>query len=1193
MSDMLSVVSGFQYSVNLNYDLNHDDKLNNFIPTKFSLDLLKDIFRSLSHDSSDRARVLVGAYGKGKSHIVLAILSLLMQKDRRLFVHLIPKIEEDAELKRLVEQHYSLPNNKLLPVVISGTSASLPQAFLLALQRTLTENGLMNIMPETNFRAAVSVIGKWKKEYPDTYSRFKNSISLPVGKFIEELNDYSVAAYEEFERVYPELTSGSIFNPFIGFDTVELYDSVVKSLKKKGYAGIYVVYDEFSKFLEANILSASVSDTKMLQNFAEMCNRSGENQLHVLLISHKEISNYIDRLPKQKIDGWRGVSGRFKHMHINDSFEQVYEVIAAVIKKEPSLWKKFKEKHCVDFDALFQRYSKHAIFEDMDTRGLEDAVLGCYPLHPVSTFILPRLSERVAQNERTLFTFLSADGTATLKRYLESGSEGIFDLLTPDVIFDYFEPLMLKESTLAESYQNYLLTASVLEKLRGRLLESKIVKSLSLIYTIAQFDKLSPTKEELAGIYGTEFSAEQIETAIKRLVDEDYVVYLKRSNGYLKLKRTSGVDIKQKINDTAAAQSANFSLKDVLTQENLDSYLYPSRYNDEHEMIRYFSVVFVEENELDGAVNWNVKSQRIKADGVVFAVIPNSVDSIEPLKDKITKSSEGCQRCFFVLPRRYSEIREIAREFSAVSELRTIAGDDSVLFNEYEAVYEDLREVIETFISGFTRPEEGKSIYIYNGKEQRISRKASLTELASDICEEVYSQTPVINNEAINKDEITSVAWHSRNKILSGLLRNELDKNLGLTGTGQEVSIMRSTLLRTNVLVNDEMNAHICLSPNNERMKGVLDMISTFISSSRNGCVSFAELYDTLTSPEHHIGLRQGVIPIYTAAVFHEYKRDVVIQRQGNQIPLLPETFELINENPGDYQLLCLNWDEDKEEFIRRLSEIFKEQVREAEEQGSVYEFAANAMRRWYLALPKYAKEANRQKADKRYSAMMRLLKQDISAYELLFSKLPSAFGYDGFSSGLAENIQAAKQYYDSAVSMLKTRLLADTIEVFSVKNRAVRAPLQTIIKDWLGTLSPTVFEQMFSDGTDRCLNLFQTGVNDNNTLIVRLAKLATDLRVEDWDSNTETVFIEQLKRYRTTAEAFHEEADSSGSSDYEITYHDKNGTPIRKRFSKVEMSGKGRLLRNSILADIDSMGSSISVQEKRQVLLDIINEIR
>ena len=60
--------------------------------------------------------------------------------------------------------------------------------------------------------------------------------------------------------------------------------------------------------LEANIKSASVSDTKCCK-IAEKCNRSGELQMHLMLISHKEIANYIDKLPKQKIDGWRGVSG--------------------------------------------------------------------------------------------------------------------------------------------------------------------------------------------------------------------------------------------------------------------------------------------------------------------------------------------------------------------------------------------------------------------------------------------------------------------------------------------------------------------------------------------------------------------------------------------------------------------------------------------------------------------------------------------------------------------------------------------------------------------------------------------------------------------------------------------------------------------------------------------------------------------
>ena len=76
-----------------------------------------------------------------------------------------------------------------------------------------------------------------------------------------------------------------------------------------------------------------------------------------------------------------------------------------------------------------------------DAQGeIETAIKGCFPLHPVSTFILPRLSERVAQNERTLFTFLSAEGTATLASFLDI-YENDFTLVTPDWIYDYFEPL--------------------------------------------------------------------------------------------------------------------------------------------------------------------------------------------------------------------------------------------------------------------------------------------------------------------------------------------------------------------------------------------------------------------------------------------------------------------------------------------------------------------------------------------------------------------------------------------------------------------------------------------------------------------------------------------------------------------------------------------------------------------------------
>ena len=233
MSTMISVASGFQYSVNIGYDLNNDDKLKNFIPTKSALSLLEEILLSTNVNSTNRARVLIGAYGKGKSHIVLMILSMLMKKDINLFSKLLPLLQENPRLNQCVQNYYD-SENKILPVVITGSNTSLPQAFLLALQRTLAENDMLDIMPETNYKAAVAVINRWKDEFPATYDQLQASIAEPVSVFLDKLIDFDTTAYEQFERIYPSLTAGSVFNPFLGFDVTELYENAVRGLRSKG-----------------------------------------------------------------------------------------------------------------------------------------------------------------------------------------------------------------------------------------------------------------------------------------------------------------------------------------------------------------------------------------------------------------------------------------------------------------------------------------------------------------------------------------------------------------------------------------------------------------------------------------------------------------------------------------------------------------------------------------------------------------------------------------------------------------------------------------------------------------------------------------------------------------------------------------------------------------------------------------------
>ncbi len=1200
MREMISVASGFQYSVNIGYDLNSNDKLRNFIPTKSALNLLESILLSTSPTSTDRARVLIGAYGKGKSHIVLTILSLLMKRDITLFEKLMPKVQQNPRLYQLVQNYYE-SDNRILPVVITGSNTSLTQAFLLSLQRTLSEHDLLSVMPETNYRAAAATIRRWEAEFPETLKKFASSIDEPVEKFIERLENYDVVAYEAFETTYPALTAGSVFNPFLGFDVVELYESVARGLKVKGYTGIYVVYDEFSKFLEANIVDASVSDTKMLQDFAEKCCRSGELQLHLMLISHKEISNYIDKLPKEKTDGWRGVSDRFRHIHMNNNFAQTYEIISSVILHTEPRWSEFCKKHDRDFEALFTRYRKHQMF--MDAQGeIGTAIVSCFPLHPVSTFILPRLSERVAQNERTLFTFLSAEGSATLAAFLDRYNND-FSVVTPDLIYDYFEPLFRKEVYSGGIHDTFMLTSNILNQLPEESLGSKIVKTISLIYILEQFERLAPTKEQIIGIYAGTYEVGEIEKAISSLIEKEFVIYIKRSNDYLRLKQSSGVDTWQKIHDLMEAQAGKIAAKDILNASNFDNYMYPSRYNDEREMTRYFAFQFIASTEVTPDIDWRVKSESISADGVIFGIVPDSEIDIARILEILERTSRGQSRFVFVLPKHYRDVDEVIREFAAVSQLKNYAADDPVLFDEYEVVFEDLQEIIKNFIGSYTHPESYRSLYIHNGQVLNVRRKSALTELMSAICDNVYGLTPVVNNESVNKNDITSIAANSRNKIISGLLRGELEPNLGLTGTGQEVSIMRSTLLRTGVWSETAAVPEINLRPEDANMRNMLGTIEAFVLEARQeGKLNFRVLYDRLTSPEYHIGMRLGLIPIYLAAVLHNYRQQTVINDRFGPVQTSVDVLVQINAEPKNYSLEYLDWNPEKENYVARLAEAFEGFVVEAERTGNSYDYVANALHRWYMALPKYSKESkarpNGIKIGKRQQEMMKLLRTNISGSDLLFRKLPSAFAYEEFTGDAAGDIISAKDMYDGLLGELKKHLIDKTKNEFlpkEDKKSGKKATLTAVVKEWCDSLDPKSFEQLFQNGTERFLQHLKSATNDEDLFITRLAKLATGLRLEDWDSKTEEAYFSALQKYMETAREFHDSAVAETINDtsrYQVTFADENGKSTVRRFDKVEVSERGKLLFNRITASLDAMGQSISEQEKRQILMEILKKL-
>lgn len=330
---LIGVNQDFQTSVNLEYDLNKTGKVQSYIPTEQSVKVLGAFLRSyyFNAESQNRATVLIGPYGRGKSHLLL-VLSALTSLDLRahsakerkkaneIQMELCEKIERvDKEVGALAK---AIVESKIrtLPVIINSNSTDINQSFLVAINDALVQANLHQLLPTTYFDSAIAVMDKWEAGFPDAYAKLKKELKhkkttadeLRIG-----LRQFNQKSYRLFCKCYPEVAAGTEFNPLTNMDVVKLYMAVTAALKEQtSYCGITIIFDEFSKFLEANLEKSKMLNFKIIQDMAEAASRSKEAQLHFTCITHKDILDYSSS------DSFKTVEGRFKKVRFVASSEQ-------------------------------------------------------------------------------------------------------------------------------------------------------------------------------------------------------------------------------------------------------------------------------------------------------------------------------------------------------------------------------------------------------------------------------------------------------------------------------------------------------------------------------------------------------------------------------------------------------------------------------------------------------------------------------------------------------------------------------------------------------------------------------------------------------------------------------------------------------------------------------------------------------
>ena len=99
----------------------------------------------------------------------------------------------------------------------------------------------------------------------------------------------------------------------------------------------------------------------------------------------------------------------------------------------------------------------------------------------------------------------------------------------------------------------------------------------------------------------------------------------------------------------------------------------------------------------------------------------------------------------------------------------------------------------------FDEDNENTCSWYYKGKQHTISSYNARNVYLTDICKQIYSKTPIIRNELINRRGISGAATTARRKLIQHMLEYGNQKDLGIEGYPPELSIYRSLLLKTGI----------------------------------------------------------------------------------------------------------------------------------------------------------------------------------------------------------------------------------------------------------------------------------------------------------------------------------------------------------------------------------------------------------
>lgn len=1172
IKDIVSVSKNFVPAVKVEHHINDIEKLRSYIPTEKSIDIIRNF--CINESGSN---VIIGSYGSGKSHLV-AFLANLMGGNYRIedYRELINKTRNiDEETARLLEERIKRRGKRLV-VIPPYNAENFEQAILIGIFKALNREGYGYIPIQSSFVKAKDEIYNWKNKFPATYDKFFDIIEKEY--FIEEekfqygIEKFDSEYYKIFLNVYPRVTSGAQFFHFNEQNILETIAQINNEMSKYGYDGLDIIFDEFGSFLENNIDKVNMT---LVQEVAELAN-DNENNISLYLITHKDLSQYGSRISDRIVTEWRKVEGRFRRFTLYQSPIDIYQIISNIIIKKENEFNSFYKHHKNKFSYMHDITISIPTFKDLSEKEIEEYLIkGCFPLAPLSVFALYKLADKVAQSNRTLFTFLISDEENSFGDFIENPKDKFW--INGDMIYDYFEKSIWGENKDSTAYKVWKEVNKAINKVDNNEIGTKLIKVVGLIYIVNDFDKLKPNEENISMLL-PKYSTEVIERGIKELIEKKVLFHRKIYDVY-KFYEGSDLNIEEEIEKLIENNKENVDTVDVLNKYFLPPPLIPRRYNDEYFINRYFESCFLKAKYLDVEIIKDNLKESFK-DGIVYYLIPDDEDI-----DKIINNTDkfkDLSNLIILLPRRLLNIDDLVLKYWAIQRLlidEQLLEKETFLKKELMLYEEEISKEINLILST-TFNNEFKNVYVINNGKVliEVDNRYNLQKEASKIMEDFFDKTPKINNEMINKNNLTATMKSVERKVINRLWESKYNnKKFKFKKFDAEYTTARTVYINTKILNNDE-NFIVSTSyrnlPEENPLKSIFNEIEKFIEDCRKKEKKFYDLYRILKNEPY--GLKNGVIPLLFGAAIVDNLDNIYIKKNENYEDIDGKLIVDMVYNPKKFLVSIDVWDEEKENYILGLEDIFKEfidyEYRSKNRLAALYQ----GMKRYYGRLPKFTRETNN--ISEETKKIRCIISNDYMDYKkLFFSVFPSGNSYELSVT----NTKYAKKELDQFIENFKEQYSKKITSVFEGKEN----DLITSIESWYKKLDPEVKNHIFDLKTNLFIKYMEIPSED---YLEGLIKVLTGFDLEYLQDELADRLILDFQEIKEKVEkANNNKQDYKNKIDMCI-----NNTKKTKYLNNVELTDIGLLLEKKIIKDIENFNCAIGEEEKAYILMRILERI-